>query len=110
MTIETNTSLFYRNVRMTPERRLCADMFERYDEGLGPRAVAVLLQMGDNDPRIRPNDIEWMTDGVEKPELAERVGDGWRLTEHGRRLYALLNAGDWVEVIRLTTAPEWGLN
>jgi hypothetical protein len=110
VTTEINTSLFFRRTRMTPARQCCVDMFNRHDEGLGARAVAVLLQMGDNDPRLREDDIEWLTSSVEEPVLAERVGDGWRLTEHGQRIYDLLNAGNWEEIIRLTTEPAWGLN
>jgi hypothetical protein len=105
---DTNTDLFFRDVVMTPARMACREAFEAYDEGLGARGMKVLLQMGDNDPRLRPNDVEWMADGVEKPELAVSDGDGWRLTDMGQRLYDLIDRGEWIEVIRLTTDPTFG--
>lgn len=95
---------------MTPQRRAAHEMMEMLDEGIGPRAFRTLLQIGDNDPRLRPNDAAWLSDDLypEGPMLAEWIGirAGYRLTAFGRRLYDAANRGDWQAIVKLTTDPN----
>ncbi len=95
-----------RGVEMTQNQRTVYDLMTRYEEGLGPRAYACLLQL---DAGRQPNerDREWLTDGVEEPALARIAEDGrCVLTAYGRLLADAANRGDFTAMAALTTMPE----
>ena len=104
------TDMWITNVDMTPQRLAVYEAMERYDEGLGPRAFRVLLQVGDSDPRLRPSDAADLWDDPQGlPLLAWRgIDTGYTLAPFGRQLYDAANAGDFLTVIRLTTDATFG--
>lgn len=96
---------WFVGIRSTPERErvylhMCAE-----DEGLGPRAYRCLLQLAD-DIQPTPADVEWLTDGIERPSIARMEGDRCVLTAYGRLLARAADAGDVEMIFALTTMPE----
>ncbi len=105
--------MWFEHVNMTPQRQYVADMMDRLDEGMGPRGYRTLLQVGDNDPRLRPSDAAWMCDFdvcPEEPILVDWYGisAGYGLTAIGKALYTAANRGDYVTIIKHTTDTNFG--
>lgn len=102
-----NNSLWFRNVRMTPERQAVHDAMTIDDEGLGPRAYRCLLQLADGQ-QPSAADVDWLTDGVESISIARMGANGQcELTAHGRLLAGAADRGDAEMIIALTTRPDW---
>jgi hypothetical protein len=110
MTTAIRTDLWLEGVAMTPARQRAYDVMQQYDEGLTGRAFRAILQIGDNDPRLRPADAVWLWDDEmgETPVEWLGISAGWRLTAFGQRLYDAINAGDAGTIIRLTTDKTFG--
>lgn len=97
---------FYRKARMTPNRQKVADCMYLDEEGLGPRAFSVLIQLADGQ-EITPNDAEWITDEMNNPALATVVDGKPQLAEFGRTLMDAADRADLDTIYRLTTRPDW---
>ncbi len=96
--------LWFAETRKTPERVHVYNAMVAMDEGLGSRAYRCLLQLADGDA-LKPDDVEWLTDGVEPSPIA-RMGDrGCELTALGKLLADAANRGDVQMMLGLTTLP-----
>lgn len=100
-----DVSRYYMGINMTPERQFVADRMNDDDEGLTPRAFRCILRLADGLP-LSANDVEWLTDGIEQPALAEMVGGVCRLTQHGDALVRAANVGAVEAIYAMTTMPE----
>jgi hypothetical protein len=101
---------WFDQTHMTHARWVCYQAMEVHDEGLGPRAYRTLLQIGDKDTRVRPDDAAWLWDDEMGPPMVEWLGvrDGYTLSAFGQKLYAAANDGDVTTIIRLTPDSYFG--
>lgn len=111
--MDVRTNFFYKRVNMTPERQKIADVMNIDEEGLTPRAFAVLLQIHDGQT-LSDIDTEWVTQWADwemarygNYDLFALVDGKPVLTLRGIQIAEAADRGDADTIYRLTTRPDW---